>query len=415
MYDWANSAYVTTVVAAVLPAYFAAAVVPEGGVELFGAKLTASSLWGYLMSGTALIVFVLAPFLGAVADYSGSARKFLALFALGGSALATLLFFSGPGDVVYTMVVFGLAHIFYISGNVFYDAFLVHIVPKSQFDDVSGRGFAYGYLGGGIQFGLALLLVSFHSKVGITQGEAVRISMAFAALWWGGFSLIPILILDDPKPKEVGRKESLGKRIKGYAKIGFGQVANTTKQVREIPGLLLFLIAFLLYNDGIQTVVSMATIYGKEQIGLSTPMLMGTLLLIQFVAVAGSWGFGKLAGRIGPKWSLASTLVVWCGVAIYAFFLQTAVQFFIMGVIVGLVLGGSQALSRSIYARLVPSEHSNEFFGYFSVFKRLSTIGGPLVFALVTQLTGSSRLAIVSLVIFFLSGLVLLTRVKLDD
>jgi UMF1 family MFS transporter len=415
MYDWANSAYVTTVVAAVLPAYFAAAVVPEGGAEVFGTKLTASSLWGYLMSGTALLVFVLAPFLGAVADYSGSARKLLAFFALGGAMLASLLFFSGSGDVVYTMAVFGIAHIFYISANVFYDAFLVHLVPRNQLDDVSGRGFAYGYLGGGIQFGLALLLVSFHSKLGLTQPQAARISMLFAAIWWGGFSLIPILILDDPPAREVGKRESLGRRIKGYARIGFGQVMNTTKQVREIPGLLLFLIAFLLYNDGIQTVISMATIYGKETLGLTTPMLMGTLLLIQFVAVAGSWGFGKLAGRIGPKWALASTLVVWCGVSIYAFFLQTSVQYFIMGVIVGLVLGGSQALSRSIYARLVPSEHSNEFFGYFSVFKRLSTIGGPLVFALITQLTGSSRLAIVSLAIFFISGLVLLTRVKLSD
>lgn len=414
MYDWANSAYVTTVATAVLPAYFAAAVVPQGGVEVLGARLTASSLWGYMMSATALIVFVIAPFLGAVADYSGAAKRFLALFAFSGAALASLLFFSGPGDVAFTMIVFGLAHTCFIASNVFYDAFLVHLVPRSQFDDISGRGFAYGYLGGGLQFGLALVMVSFHESLGMTQDLAARASMAFAALWWGGFALFPILILDNPAPKAVGRSESFFRRLRGYARVGFGQIVKTTSHVREIPGLLLFLIAFLLYNDGIQTVISMATIYGKEELGLSTPMLMGALLMIQFVAVFGAWGFGKLAGRFGPKRALSFALVVWCGVAVYAFFLTNEIQYLIMGVVVGIILGGSQALSRSIYARLVPGEHSNEFFGYFSVFKRLSSIGGPFLFALVTQLTGSSRLAIVSLVIFFGSGLILLTRVKLD-
>jgi len=415
MYDWANSAYVTTVATAVLPAYFAAVVVPQGGVEVMGAKLTASSLWGYLMSFSAVLVFFIAPVLGAIADYSGGARKFLGLFAFSGSALATLLFFSGPGDLVFTMVVFGLAHFCYIAANVFYDAYLVHLVPRDRLDDISGRGFAYGYLGGGLQFGMALLIVSFHGQLGLTQPQAARISMVFAALWWGGFSLIPVLMLEDPAPRSVGRKQSLAKRAKGYARLGFGQIRSAAGRVRQIPNLLLFLVAFLLYNDGIQTVIAMATIYGKEEVGLSTPTLMGTLLMIQFVAVGGAWSFGKLAGSLGPRRALMLSLLIWCGVAAYAFFLQSAVQYFIMGAVVGVVLGGSQALSRSIYARLVPEEHSNEFFGYFSVFKRLSSIGGPFLFALVTQLTGSSRLAIVSILVFFVAGLALLARLRIED
>jgi UMF1 family MFS transporter len=415
IYDWASSAYVTTVATAVLPAYFAAVVVPEGGITIMGAKFTASSLWGYLMSATAFIMLLTGPILGAIADYSGNAKRFLAFCALGGGALASLLFFSGSGDVWQTILVFGGAHLLFIAGNVFYDSFLPHIAERGQLDKVSGRGFAYGYFGGGLQFGLALLIVAFHEELGLSQPQAARTAMAFAAIWWAGFALVPVFGLPSLPPLGPARRESLPARIKGYVRIGFGEVISTTRRAHKIPGLLLFLIAFLCYNDGIQTVIAMATIYGKEELGLATPALMGTLLMIQFVAVGGAWGFGRLAGKLGAKLALMLSLVVWCGVSVYAFFLVNATQYFILGAVVGLVMGGSQALSRSVFTRLIPKRHSGEFFGYFSVFKRLSSVGGPFFFALVTQLTGSSRLAIVSLLVFFVAGLLLLTRLRLQD
>jgi MFS transporter, UMF1 family len=411
MYDWANSAYVTTVAVAVLPAYFAAAVVPEGGWEFMGQTLSATSLWGYAVSLSSLLVFVLAPFLGAMADFSAIKRRMLIGFCYLGSLATVGLFFSGPGLVVFTLVLFVLAQIGLTGGNVFYDAFLPHVAPPHLQDRVSGKGFALGYIGGGLQFALSLGLIAGHDKLGLDYGFAARLAMASAGVWWGGFALITFARLE-----EHGRPQTLPPELRGlprpwaYLRMGFARVREHTRHLREQKPLLVFLLAFLFYNDGIQTVISMATIYGKQELKLSTTTLMLTLLLIQFVAIFGALGMSRLAEKLGTRQTLMLGLVVWCGIAVYGYFLEHAWEYFVLGGAVGLVLGGSQALSRSLYSRMIPREASAEYFGYYSVVSKFSSIAGPFVFAVITQATGSSRGALLSLIVFFVIGLGLLWR-----
>lgn len=414
MYDWANSAYVTTVATAVLPAYFAAAVVPAGGVRALGLTFTAPALWGYLMSAAALAMFLLAPPLGAVADHTSSKKRLLAACCLGGSLAAGLLWFSGPGRVGLTMALFGLAHTAFLAGNVFYDAFLPHIAPPERLDRVSGKGFAFGYLGGGLQFALALGLVAGHQRLGLSEDAAARAAMAMAALWWGGFSLVTLRGLAEPPGRPLPGDPRGLLRLVALARLGFAQVAATGRRVRQQRRLLLFLAAFLLYNDGIQTTIAMATIYGKAELGLPTTTLMLTLLMIQFVAIAGSLAFTRLAEATSAKAALLLSLALWTGIVACASFISTPAHYFLLGAAVGCVLGGSQALSRSLYARLIPAQAPAEFFGYFSVVNKLSAVAGPFLFALITQATGSSRQALPCLTAFFIVGAILLARVRVE-
>lgn len=406
LYDWANSAYVTTVAVAVLPAYFAAVVVPEAGVAVGGARLSAASLWGYLVSATALVVFVLAPPLGAVADHLGARRRFLAVFCTLGGLAATGLVAIGPGAVWLAMGLFFLAQVGFVGGNVFYDSLLGHVAPPGRLDAVSGRGFAYGYVGGGLQFALALGLIAGHGTLGLDADLAARLAMASAGLWWLGFGLWAVRGMDEP-PGTAAGAEPLGASLRQ----GVARMRGLWARARAVPGLVPFMLAFLFYNDGVQTTISMATIYGKTELGLSTTVLMLTLLMIQFVSVFGALAFSRLAGAVGTRAALMLSVALWAGVAVYAWRMQSATEYFILGGVVGLVMGGSQALSRSLYARLIPADRPAEFFGYFSVVNRLSAIAGPAVFAAVAQHTGSARGGILVLTAFFVLGLALLARV----
>ncbi|BBD08670.1 MFS transporter [Desulfovibrio ferrophilus] len=415
LYDWANSAYVTTVAVAVLPAYFAAAVVPQGGVVVAGVTFSAASLWGYLISACALAVFILAPLLGAVADHSGFRRRFLMTFCIMGSIASVLLLTTGPGLVWWTMALFFVAQVGFVGGNVFYDAFLPHVAAPGDMDRVSGRGFAYGYLGGGLQFALSLGLIAGHAQLGLDKDLAARLAMAFAGVWWGGFALLTFRGLREPAGAPLpGGERGVG-AVPAYLRLGLTRVRGVWGRARAVPGLTMFLAAFLFYNDGVQTVISMATIYGKTELGLSNTVLMLTLLIIQFVSIFGAELFSRLAGLMTTRRALMLAVALWGGVAVYAYGMDSAAEYFAMGGIVGLVMGGSQALSRSMYARLIPADRSAEFFGYFSVVSRLSAIAGPFVFAVVAQATGSSRGAILWLVGFFAVGFVLLSLVRDPD
>lgn len=405
MYDWANSAYILTVATAVLPAWFAAGIVGPEGYDIFGTNVSATTLWGLTVGLSALAVFMFAPVLGAAADLTGRAGSFLRLFCLLGAASAFGLGFQGPGDVVAAVLLFALAQASFNSANVFYDAFLPRIVPDSQTDTVSGRGYAYGYIGGGLHFLLCLVLMAMHERLGLTQGQAAQISIATAALWWAGFSVPTFMALRDAPTGN-------GKGIGHIVRHGVDEAVATARTLVRGGPAATFLLAYLLYNDGIQTTISMATIYGAEELGLATTELMITLLVIQAVAFAGSLLFARLAGRIGTKAAIMVALAVWTGVAGCAYVIETAVQFFVLGGFVGLVLGGSQALSRSLYAKLVPREASARYFGYFSVVTKFSAVGGPLIFALMRHWTGSSRPAVLIIAIFFLLGMVVLSRVR---
>lgn len=413
MYDWANSAFATTVLAALLPAYFAGEVVGPKGVAIGGTIFSATTLWGFVVAFAAFLIFIIAPVLGAISDFSATKKKFLLSFAYGGSLFTTLLFFCQSGDVIKTLLIFLVAQIGFIAGNVFYDAFLPQIASEDKIDWVSGKGFSYGYLGGGLQFAIALGLVAGHEQLSISQPLAARIGLGLAGIWWAGFTLFTVKYL-----RETPRSEALPDNYHGksvlfsYVSVGFSRLLKTTRRISRFRHLLIFLIAFMLYNDGIQTVINMATIYGKEELHLTTTTLMLTLLIIQTIAIIGALTFSRIAGIIGTKRAVMITLVIWSGIVIYAYFIQSAAEYFTLGIFVGIVLGGSQALSRSLYGSMIPEEASAEFYAFYSVFSKFSAIWGPLAFAIIRQMAGSSRLSIVSLIIFFIAGFILLSFVN---
>lgn len=412
MYDWANSAFAVTVLAALFGPYLDKVVVPDGGVDiaLLGMHgLSATSLYGYTLGLSALLVLLSSPVLGAIADSTASKKRFLMFFCYLGSFSSLMLFFVDAGDVGLALLLFMLANFSFVSANVFYDAFLPHIAPPEMQDMVSGKGYAYGYAGGGLLFMLQLLLVQFHGTFGISEIMAVRIALGSVGLWWGGFALITFSRLHEPPI--AGSGKSAGTIVRD----GFRRIALTTRKVRSLRQMSLFLVAFMIYNDGIQTVIAMATIYGSEELGFDTLTLMGALLMIQFVGVAGAQLFAMLAHRFGTKTMVLVSLVIWTAVVVYAFFMTEPMEFWILGAVVGLVLGGSQALSRSLYSRIIPPSASAEFFGFFSVFEKFSAIWGPIVFAVIRQLTGSARMSIISLVFFFLVGGAILILVRMRD
>lgn len=419
MYDWANSAYVLTTVTAVLPAYFATAIVPEGGVELLGARLAAPTLWGLMIGLAALFIFVLAPVLGAAADYTGSKRAFMAAFCLAGSACAFGLGFSGPGDVPWTVTLFMLAQVGFAGANVFYDAFLPVVAPPGKQDWVSGLGFAWGYIGGALHFVGSLALIHFAEPLGLDQGFAARLALATAALWWAGFAAPALLWLREDKPvHELPPEYRRFPRWLAVLRMALSLAAGTLRTLvaskdRRGPGL--FLLAFLLYNDGIQTVIAMATIYGKTELGLPMSTLMLTLLMIQLVAFGGALAFSRLAERISARRTLLLALFLWSCVVCYAYLIDSSLEYFVLGALVGLVLGGSQSLSRSLFSAMIPAGQSAQYFGYYSVVGKLSAIGGPLLFAAIRHATGSSREAILGVLVLFVSGMVLLWMVRVPD
>lgn len=402
MYDWANSAYILTVVTAVLPAYFSGVVVPAGGVRLLGQMLAGATLWGLLVGLADLAVFLVAPLLGAAADLTGGKRFCLGAFALAGCLGAVLLSRGGPGDVLWTAGFFLLAQMGFAGANVFYDAFLPTLAPAREHDRISALGFALGYVGGGLQFLVGLLLVQGHAALGLTTDAAARWAMALAGLWWAVFSLPALLTLRDAPP--AGPRPAAAEVLRQALAAARGTLAT----LGSGGSTGRFLLAFLCYNDAIQTIIAMATIYGKEELGLPLAVLMQTLLLIQAVAFGGSLLFARLAGRVGTRGALLTTLAVWAGVMLYALRMRTAGEFMAVGAVIGLVMGGTQALSRSCFAAMVPQGREAQYFGYYSVVGKLSAVAGPFLFAAALHAWGSARLAILPLLVMLLAGMALL-------
>ena len=408
MYDWANSAYITTVIAAILPNYFAKAIVGEAGIDILGMNMSATSLWGYMLGTAAFCVFLFAPVLGAIADFSSAKKRFLMGFAYMGSLFAMMLYFCESGDVGLTVVLFLGSQICFVGGNVFYDAFLPQIASEDKMDSVSARGYAFGYIGGALQFTIALVLVAMQ-KTPADQAMAARIGMAMTGIWWAGWTLLTMKYLKEEKmPYQFPEAYRNRPKVLAYLSLGISRTILTAKKVGRFKHLTLFLVAYMIYNDGIHTVTSMATIYGAEELKLTTTALMVTLLLVQVVAIGGALVFSRLAGRIGAKRSVMFALVLWSGVVTYGYFIHSATEFFVLGMIVGIVLGGTQALSRSLYGAMIPENASAEFYGFYSVFSKFSSIWGPVTFGVIKQITGSARLSIISLMVFFIVGLILL-------
>lgn len=408
MYDWANSAYIT-IFGAVIGAFFT------------GTIMTGDTYWG--MSGEALfsiligmgsIVLLLAmPILGAVADYTDAKRRFLRNFAFVGAAFAMLIAFVPDGQVLLFLIIVVVSQFGFVAANVFYDGFLPEIATDDTIDQVSSKGFALGYLGGGLYLLFALILILLSSdEPGATLNEtfAARIAIFGSGIWWIAFSFVSLARL--PADGTGGAKRSLGE----YASIGFSRTIETMKKLREFPQLLMFVVAFIIYNSGIGTVIAISGPYAEDTLGLELETIALAFLIVQFIAVGGAFMLGALANRIGPKRSVLITLVVWIGVAVMAYFLPegSATGFLALAAVIGFVLGGVQALSRSLYGTMIPEEASAEFFGFYSVFSKLSGIG-PLIFGLVSVTTGSGRAAILSIALFFIVGLIMLARVDVDE
>ncbi len=414
MYDWANSAYYTTVAVAIFPLFFSGAIVPEGGYGVGGRVFSPVSLVGFMSSASSFFIFLFAPILGAIADFSAAKKKFLMVFCYGGSLFSILLYFCGTGDVWMAISFFVLSQIGFVGGNIFYDAFLPQIASEDKLDWVSGKGFAYGYIGGGLQFALSLGLITVHELLGLEYLHAVKLAMVMAGVWWAGFSIVTFVILKETATAEPFPGKYRGKlKVSAYARIGFGRTIATAKKIARFKQLVLFLVAYMIYNDAIQTVIKMAAVYG-DQLAISHSMIMITLLIVQFVAFFGALLFGHIAGKITAKRALMITLVMWLFVVGYGYFMKSAAEYLFLGAVIGIVMGGSQALSRSLYGAIIPPQASAEFYGFYSVFAKFSAIFGPAVFAVIDYITGSARAAILSLVTFFVVGLILLSLVDVE-
>jgi UMF1 family MFS transporter len=395
-----------------LPIYFASTIVGDHGAVIFGKTYRADTLWGFAVGLAGAFSFICAPVLGAIADFSASKKKFLTAFGYSGALFCILLYFTRTGDVLKTLLFFLISQIGFVNGNVFYDAFLPHVASDEKMDDVSGKGYAYGYVGGGLQFAIALALVSLHDRLGLTKEHAARIGIASAGLWWAVFTVYCMRFLHEARANEpLPEKYGGHPRWLAFLSLGVDRTWQTARRAIRFRHLILFLLAYMTYNEGIQTVINMATIYGSNELHLPASALMLTLLIIQFVAIFGSIGFSKIADRLGTRRAIIFGLLIWSGVVVYAYFINSTKEFFALGMIVGLTLGGTQALSRSYYGSMIPEDSSAEFFGFYTVFSKFSAIWGPWAFAAITYFSHSARTAIVSLIAFFIVGLILLVCV----
>ncbi len=405
LYDWANSAFATTVMAALFPPFFRTLAINAGYGET-----AATSLWGYVTAGALLLIALAGPVLGAMADASGRRKSFLALCA-GLGILATAAFTTLKGDnwpgaaALYVVANFGF------SGSIlFYESLLPGLANGSDLDRLSARGYGWGYAGGGLLLVLNLAMVTRPGLFGLSgAGQAVQLSFLTVAIWWGLFSLplfrhVPEPVVGDPAS---GLRPGLMD--------GFRRLKETFAQIRRYRQLTIFLVAYWIYNDGIGTIVKMATAYGAE-IGVGMTHLMGALVLTQVIGIPCAFLFGRLAVRVGPQTGYpAGTGGLRGDQRGGAFFLENATHFYILAGLVGTVQGGAQALSRSLFGRMVPRERAAEFFGFYSSSGKLAGVAGPLLFGLVGQATGTSRLGIFALVVFFVVGGALLWRVNEED
>ncbi|WP_337020054.1 MFS transporter [Oceanobacillus massiliensis] len=401
LYDFGNSAFATTIMAAVLPVYYSS--VAASGLE----EGLATSYWGYSQSISVLIVAVLAPILGAISDFSASKKKFLQFFAFMGIIASILLFFVGEGDYILASVLFIVGSIGFSGANIFYDGFLPEIAGEDDIDRISSGGFAFGYIGGGLLLAVNIVMILNPGWFGLADtAMASRVSFVTVGVWWLVFSIPLIKNIKEEKKVFVKRNQS-------YISTGFSRVGSTFKEIRQYKQAAIFLLAFWLYNDGISTIIRMATVYGSE-IGIASNDLILALLITQFVGIPFTFFFGWLATKITAKKALNITLFVYLGIVIIGYFMNSSLHFYILAFCVGLVQGGAQSLSRSIFGRMVPADKHAEFFGFYGISSKFAAVIGPFMFAFVGQITGNSRLGIISLVVFFIVGIILLRFVDIE-
>ncbi|WP_408646799.1 MFS transporter [Streptomyces carminius] len=415
-YDWAISVFSTSVLTVFLGPYLTevaeAAAGPGGYVHPLGIPVRAGSYFAYAVSLSVLLSVLVMPLAGAIADRSGRKKPIMGVFAYLGAAATTGMFFLDGDRYLLGGALLVVANVSYATAVVVYHSFLPQIASPEERDAVSSRGWAFGYAAGALVLVADLALFLGHESLGVSEGTAVRICLASAGLWWAVFAIVPLRRLRERPGTAHGAAGGTAGAAWSF-RGGGRQLAATLRDLRRYPLTLLFLLAYLLYNDGVQTVITQASVYGSKELGMDQTSLIGAILLVQVLAIAGALLLGRLAARHGAKRTILGSLVAWTATVAAGYVLPAGapVWFFVLAAAIGLVLGGTQALSRSLFAQLVPPGKEAEYFSLYEVSDRGTSWLGPLVFGLTYQLTGSYRDAIVSLVIFFLLGFVLLWRV----
>lgn len=413
-YDWANSAFPTTVLTVFIGPYLTTiakhAADSTGLVHPLGLAIAAESFFPYIVSLSVLLQVIFLPVLGAISDYSHFKKQMFGLFAYVGAFATMGMYFMQGTDYLFGGILFLIANLSFGASIVFYNSFLIDIARPEERDHVSSMGWATGYLGGGLLLALNLMLFSKASAWGIDVATVVRINLASAGLWWAVFTLIPLLVIKQRKPV---KHLPPGER---YLTVGLRQLRHTLSKIRAHPQALLFLIAYLIYNDGIQTVISLASVFGQEELGLGMASLTTVILMVQFIGVAGNFLFNYLARVITAKHAIIVSLVIWISTLIYAYaWLKTTRDFYFMAIAIAMVLGGSQALSRSVFSQMIPKGQESEYFGLYEISDKGTSWLGPLLFGLALQFTGSYRVALLSLIVFFVLGMVLLVKVNVSE
>jgi UMF1 family MFS transporter len=420
MYDWANSAFYTTSITVLLGPYLSTLAERAAGfdpkfpeinrlVHPLGIPVDVHSYWAYLVALSVVMQVLVLPVMGAIADYGRRKKEALATTAYLGATAATAMYFQQGQDYLFGGVLFIIANVAFGASVVIYNSFLPEIARPEDRDTVSSRGWGIGYIGGGVLLALNLVLLMKSKSIGMSTEMAVRLSMASAGVWWGVFTIPTLLAL---RNRGAARELPPGQSAIMTA---LRQLRGTVGDVRHFPQTMTFLIAYLLYNDAIQAVLTQVGPFGQQELGIEPSQLMLAILMVQFVGFFGAIGFNWVAAKTSAKTAVVITLIVWTAILIYIYVsVKTTTEFFIMVGIGGLIMGGSQALSRSLYAQLVPKGKEAEYFSIYEVSDKGTSWLCPLLFGLAQQFTHSFRLAILSLVVFFIAGLAVLLKVNVE-
>ena len=407
MYDWAKSAYETTILGAVLPVYFVSVIVPEEGFEFRGNVYTGAEVWGFAIGSALFIFFLIMPTIGAIADMSGNRMRFFKIFAFGGAIFASTFYFANSGDVLFTLGIYFLAQLGATGSNVFYDSVLKDITTDDTIDSVSARGYALGYLGGGTDLILSFVIILLGpDMLGIDTGLASKIAITKSGLWWLIFSVFSF-----SRMNIVETKSGNVSIVSAYSR-NF----TTLKKISKFPFLLYFLISYIFFWDGLQTLINMSAVFFTEVLLLDQTQVLIVFLVVQFVAYFGAKLAGNLATKIGQKKVLYYTMFLLFLVGNAAYFVpeKQLIPVIVMGIVTAMGMGGLQSVSRSVYAAMLPKGAEGEFMGFFSVLSRFSAIWGPLIYAYVSASTGNPRLSLPVITSFFLIGYLLLRNVDMD-
>ena len=414
MYDWANSVYPLVITSSIFPIYWGAVAVDAAGndqVVFLGQHLKGSTLLTYAISAAFLLIALLSPFLTALADFSGRKKLFLQTFCYLGAAACTGLFFFTKENLTLSTFVFIAATVGFSGSIVFYNSYLPEIATEDRYDSLSARGFSMGYIGSVILLVTCLIVITFNQELGLEKAFATRLSFLLTGVWWAGFAQIPFARL----PKDPGRAPgAAGSADSGWLLNGFRELGKVWAQLKELPNLKRFLLAYFTYNMGVQTVMYVATIFGDKELHLESTSLIFTILLLQLVAIVGAMFFSRLSERIGNTRALSWSVVIWACICVAGYYVQAGWSFFALASVIGFTMGGIQSLSRSTYSKIIPENTPNtaSFFSFFDVTEKLSIVIGTASFGFIAEATGSMRNSILALVVFFILGLIFLLQLR---